>query len=351
MSFDRISIIGRVADGAELLDGQTVKTKVLRDELQAQFPESKIICVDTYHYSRHIFLTLSKTIWAVAASHHVFVLLSRNGRRFLFPVITGVNRIFKRNLYHDVVGGALPGEARKSPALAKQLKKFVVNWVELEDMAKELRSIGVSNVEVLPNFKRLNVMEYSDVPKKSEDPFVFSMFSRIIKEKGIGQAIAAVKEVNAKLNASKVVLRIYGAVGREYEEEFMSLLKDSSDCVRYMGCVPYTESVAALSDSFMLLFPSTYYGEGLPGTIIDAFSAGVPVIATDWHFNEQLVHDQLTGYVYSSREPEKLAERIMYAINHADEVYAMSVNCLEEAKKYTPDVCMKQILSKMREME
>ena len=54
-----IGIIGRVADGAELLDGQTVKTKILCEELKKTFPDRKVICVDTYQYKRRIFPIIS----------------------------------------------------------------------------------------------------------------------------------------------------------------------------------------------------------------------------------------------------------------------------------------------------
>ena len=43
-----IAVVGRVAEGVELLDGQTVKTKILCEELLRCFPECKLICVDTY---------------------------------------------------------------------------------------------------------------------------------------------------------------------------------------------------------------------------------------------------------------------------------------------------------------
>ena len=34
-----IAVVGRVAEGTELLDGQTVKTKILYEELKKEFPD------------------------------------------------------------------------------------------------------------------------------------------------------------------------------------------------------------------------------------------------------------------------------------------------------------------------
>lgn len=347
MKKNGIAIVGRVAKGVELLDGQTVKTKVLLQELQRQYPERKIICVDTYQYSKHVFSVLIHIVKAFVECEHIFVLLSRNGRRFLFPVLTGMNKVFRRRLYHDVVGGALPQEVKERPALGKQLKQFEVNWVEFHKMKEELEKAGVSNVEVLPNFKRLHILQESELTDEYQEPFVFSMFSRVVKEKGMGVAAKAIAEVNSRFGKQRAVLHIYGPIDDSYKTEFNEILEQYKECVSYKGCIPFDKSTEELASSYMLLFPSVYRGEGMPGTIIDAFSAGVPVIATDWHFNAELVQNGITGYCYDWKQPELLKEHIIYAIEHPDEINKMRATCLQEAWKYTPDTVMEQICRRM----
>lgn len=342
-----IAVVGRVAEGVELLDGQTVKTKILCEELLRCFPECKLICVDTYQYRKNFLSILVQMIRAFLECEHIFILLSRNGRKFFIPVLTGINIIFRRRLYHDVVGGALPDEAKKCPALRKQLQRFEVNWVEFSAMKEQLKEIGVTNVEVLPNFKRLQILSAEQLPVQWQEPFVFTMFSRVLKEKGMETAAKAITEVNGRFGKKRAVLRIYGAVENCYKEAFELLLEQYKDCVSYIGCIPFDQSVEVLRDSYMLLFPSVYRGEGMPGTIIDAFSAGLPVIATDWHFNGELVRNGETGYCYDWRNEELLTEYIIYAIEHPKEVNSMRKFCLKEAKKYTPDVSMKQICARM----
>lgn len=347
MKKNSIAVIGRVAKGVELLDGQTVKTKVLCEELRRRFPECQLICVDTYQYRKHFFSILWHMVRAFIECEHIFVLLSRNGRTFFFPILTGMNAMFHRRLYHDVVGGALPEEARERPALRVQLRKFEVNWVELPKMKEELESLGVTNVEVLPNFKRLHILDEKSLPTEWTEPFVFTMFSRVLKEKGMEDAAAAVKTVNSKFGKKKAVLQIYGPVEPGYQEAFDRLLQQYQDCVSYQGCIPYDQSVKALSCSYMLLFPSVYRGEGMPGTIIDAFSAGLPVIATNWHFNGEFVQNGVTGYCYDWEQPELLTEYVIYAIEHPEEIQAMRAECLAAAARYTPDAAMKKICERM----
>lgn len=68
--------------------------------------------------------------------------------------------------------------------------------------------------------------------------------------------------------------------------------------IRYGGSVPFDKSVNVLKDYFALLFPTYYEGEGFAGTLIDAYSAGAPVIviAFDWKYNSELVNENV-GYV------------------------------------------------------
>ena len=349
MKKNGIAVVGRMAPGVGLLDGQTVKTNILCDELRRRFPDREFVFVDTYQYSKHFFPILAATAKAFFRCGHIFVLLSRNGRRFFFPLLTGLNRIFRRRMYHDVIGGALPGEAANSKALCRQLNQFEVNWVEFSQMADQLRQVGIHNAEVLPNFKRLQILNPEELPQMHQEPFVFSMFSRVTKTKGMTAAAEAVSQVNKILGKTAAVVNIYGPVEESYREEFDQVLKTYGDCVHYLGCIPQDQSVEALRNSFMLLFPSVYPGEGMPGTIIDAFSAGLPVISTDWHFNGELVKNDLTGYCYDWQQPELLAQHILHAITHPEQVDAMRVNCLKEAAKYAPDTVMEQIIQKMNE--
>lgn len=349
MRKDAIAVIGRMATGTVLLDGQTVKTNTLCQELRTRYPDRDFVFVDMYQYKRRAIPILLGTMKAFFRCEHIFVLLSKNGRRFFFPLLMGLNRIFRRRMYHDVIGGALPEEAAKSRSLRRQLNRFQVNWVEFSQMAEDLRKAGVTNAEVLPNFKRLQILQPDELTRDHQEPYVFSMFSRVTRDKGMTAAAQAVSEVNERLGRTAAVVHIYGPVEEDYRQEFEQILKTRSNCVRYLGCIPQDQSVEVLRRSFMLLFPSVYRGEGMPGTIIDAFSAGLPVIATNWHFNGELVHSGETGYCYDWQCPQLLAEHMLHAVTHPEEVDAMRQSCLTEVKKYAPDTVMEQIVQKMNE--
>ena len=343
-----IAVIGRLAQGAELLDGQTVKTNMLYEALRRCYPGADVRCVDVYRYKKRLPVILFQTLLAFVRCEHIFVLLSRNGRRFFFPILTALNAVFRRQLYHDVIGGALPGEAAQSPSLRRQLRRFTVNWVESASMQNALAQIGVTNAAVLPNFKRQKILVPEECRGGDAAPFVFVTFSRVLREKGIPAAAEAVAAVNAAMGEGTAQLRIYGPVDEDYRAAFDALLVQYADCVSYHGCVPPAESGAVLADAYMLLFPSVYAGEGMPGTILDAYAAGLPVIATDWHCNAEFVSHGVTGWCYDPGAPQQLEEWVRYAVQHPRTVNAMRESCLAQAHRYTPEAAMRIISEMMK---
>ena len=80
MNCERIAIIGRLAKDSALLDGQTVKTKILYEELCRRFPNTDVVCVDTYLYRKRMIPLFFQMLGAFIRCKHIFVLLSRNGR-------------------------------------------------------------------------------------------------------------------------------------------------------------------------------------------------------------------------------------------------------------------------------
>ena len=83
-----------------------------------------------------------------------------------------------------------------------------------------------------------------------------------------------------------------------------------------------------------MLFPTFFYGEGFAGIFIDAFIAGLPVIATDWSLNSEIVTDGETGIIVQNRSAEKLADAIECLIRHPEKAAEMGRKCQEQCRKY-----------------
>ncbi len=333
-----IGVIGRVTEA--LCDGQTVKTRILVDELQARYPRCEIFVAHTHDFKRRPFKRLGQVLRCLHKSDVIFVLLSRNGRKVIFPLLYWLNRFYGKPLFHDVIGGVLDEDLSREPGLLKQLHMFRVNWVETEGLRSRLAALGLKNGAVLPNFKRLQIVPEAERTVKTDEVWRFCTFSRVTKSKGITVACEAVMEINRERGKQVATLDVYGPVEPPYDEELKRLLAVAGDAVRYMGVADYRESSRILKGYDMLLFPTWFEGEGFPGTLVDAFSAGLPVIATDWHCNGEIITHGQTGYLYDVRQPELLKVWMEKAMTDPAGVHQMSLNCLREVRRYSAEAAM-----------
>ena len=193
----KIGIIGHFGDGENLLDGQTIKTKILRDELR-KTTNWEIREVDTYLRHKKPLKLVWDTVKCLCTTKDVFILLSGNGMRLYFPLLATCAKLFGIRVYHDVIGGNLAAYVDKYPKYRKYLNAFRINWVETARMKRDLEERGITNAQVMPNFKRLNVVAPEELPAQLGEPVRLCTFSRVMKEKGIEDAINAVESINAK---------------------------------------------------------------------------------------------------------------------------------------------------------
>lgn len=343
----KVAIIGHFGGNEKFLDGQTVKTKTLYDELSANTNWS-IKKVDTYYKTKNPVKLLIQTVSALISTKNIIVLLSGNGMKFYFPLLNFAGKVFKTRVYHDVIGGNLDSYIKQNSKFAEYLNGFKVNWVETEQLKKRIEKYGVKNCEVIPNFKHLNILSESEICMEENKPFKFCTFSRVMKEKGIEDAIAAIVKINSEAGKTVCTLDIYGQIDSGYKERFTEVMNDAASYIRYKGIIPFDKSVEAIKMYYALLFPTYWYGEGFPGTIVDAYSAGLPVIATDWNCNSELIENNITGILYPREEKDGLKSSIEKFMSYDSLTRAeMKKNCLSMANEYMPkkwiDIIKKRI--------
>ncbi len=93
-----------------------------------------------------------------------------------------------------------------------------------------------------------------------------------------------------------------------------------------------------------MLFPTYWKGEGFPGVIIDAFVAGLPVIATDWNMNTEIIEDGVNGFIIEPKSSAALAEKMQYVMQSRGELEKIRQNNFTRAKDYHIDKIWPQIM-------
>lgn len=335
---NKIGIIGHFGGNQNFTDGQTVKTKEINFQIEKHY-EFETMKFDTYKNSHNpfkLFLGIKKLL----KNNDVIVLIvSQRGYKIISLILFVLNKIYKKRLFDFVIGGSRYKIYDKNVLRIKVANSFEKIYVETNSMKEEYLKRKVRNVEVLPNFKKL---EIKNSEKKIEKKLKLCTFTRIIKEKGIEDAIEAVKIVNESYEYGSVELVIYGKPDNEYEKNFFDILDKSPLYIKYGGLIQPSLSTDEISKYDAMLFLTYWKGEGFPGTVLDSFFSGVPIIATDWNCNSELIKDKETGFIVNINSPDEVSRIIIKCLQNRQILKKMRERCINEALKYTPEEIMNQ---------
>ena len=341
----KVSVLGHFGAGETLLNGQTVKTKIITEELQRRFGREQVLRIDTHGGWKTLVKAPFQTISALKNSRNILIFPAQNGLRIYAPLLSFFRHFFKgRKLHYVVIGGWLPQFLTKRKGLAKALKNFDGIYVETDTMKSALEARGFENVFVMPNCKKLTVLSENELVYPQGVPYKLCTFSRVMREKGIETAINVIKKVNDQLGYLAYSLDIYGQIDTTQTEWFENLKKCFPEGVQYCGCVDADKSVEILQSYFALLFPTHFYTEGIPGTIIDAYAAGVPVISAKWESYSDVVEDGLTGIGYDFDDVEQLAQLLLNIVENPNTLLKMKSACIEKAENFIPANAIRVLL-------
>ena len=330
----KIGVCGHFGGKETFLDGQTVKTKMVYDALGSHFGQDNLKRVDTYKIKKRLIPVLFGTVRLFSSCRACVMLPAQNGIKIFAPLFSFLKKVFKKKIYYAVIGGWLPSLLEGKDKLIASLRGFDGIFVETETMRSALEEMGFANVTVLPNFKRLNMVEESAIEREFSMPYRLCTFSRVSREKGIETAVNAVKAANEAIGVTAFSLDIYGQVDGGYTEAFESLRAQFPEYITYGGMVPFEKSTEVLGGYYCLLFPTFYSGEGFAGTLIDAFASALPVIASDWKYNPEIVDDEV-GVIFRAGDEQDLCRALLAVYNGEFDLAAMRKNCYKRAQHYS----------------
>lgn len=327
----KIVVFAHTGKNKTLLNGQTVKSKYIILALQKEYGRQQVRTADTSQWKQHPLRLVMALLYATKQSKNVIIMPAENGIRVFVPFLGLLSGGGKAAAHYIVTGGWLPEFLEQHKWLVRFLTKFDGIYAEAASMVRRLNQAGCGNVFLLRNFKRMEPVKLEK--HIYQKPYKVCTFSRITAEKGIETAVRAVLAVNRMKNDTFITLDIYGQIADGYKSRFMELLSEADDAVTYKGEVAPDKSVDVLRTYDALLFPTYYPGEGVPGTVIDAFFAGVPVIASDWRYNREIITDRMTGIIY--KDDRQLEQYLLRLDTHTEELCRMARNCIAESEKYT----------------
>ena len=343
----KIGILGHFGFGLNMTDGQTVKTVTFSDALKQRFGSDEIIECDT-HGGWKFFLKLPfLLIKMLKKASNILIFPAQRGVRFIVPLLVFLNIFYKRRLHYCVIGGWLPKLLGEKRSLVKRLKEFSGIYVETTFVLHALNEMGLKNIYLVPNCKQLQVLKENDLPGLGKEPQRLCIFSRIMKEKGIEDAVFAVEEVNKITGREAFSLDIFGPVDPAQTGWFDKLSASFPKTVCYCGVVDFDKSTETLKRYNCLLFPTRFYTEGIPGTIIDAYAAGIPVISSRWQSFSDIIAEGVTGFGYSFEAVDELISLLIRLADDDTVLCSMRSACLRKGMEYLPDNALKELFARI----
>jgi glycosyltransferase involved in cell wall biosynthesis len=209
--------------------------------------------------------------------------------------------------------------------LRRTWSRDVDRYIALSDFA---RSIFVEGglpphlISVKPNF----VVPVADPRLEDHGDVLF--VGRLAPEKGVTTLLAAASLLEDS------VIRIAG--DGPLAGELATAVQQGAQVLPLGRLTPDLVKREMLS-ARALVFPSEWY-EGFPLTILEAFAAGLPVIASHLGAMTEIVEDGRTGLLFEPGNLTDLAAKIRWAHANPEQMRAMGENARREYEaNYSPD--------------
>ena len=266
------------------------------------------------------------------------------------PVIVGFSAVKKKSLLYTaflyffnrttmqrsiyfMMGGKEAARIASSGFEVKMYKHYRAIFVETESMYRRLRDAGLKNVELYPNCR-----EKKEYPAKGHEGFKCVYFSLISATKGADLAVKAAETYPG------IEFDFYGELDPVYKDRFFSAV-ESLPNAKYGGVFNASEAnvFEKLNAYDVLLFPTRWKNEGVPGVLVESKFAGIPAIASDLAYNQEIVEHGKDGLVFKTDDTEAFLAQIQLLYEDRKLLQRLKEGALESSVRYDIDHYLERI--------
>lgn len=203
-----------------------------------------------------------------------------------------------------------------------------------------VRHLGAKKVALIYNGIDTVVFKKRDTNLRrelclDESSVVITFVGRLIYAKGVQDLIAAFPKVKKRVPNVKVLI-----VGDGPYKATLETLVNHNHCsenIVFLGQKNQDEVIDILSATD--IFVNSSYSEGLPTSVMEAASIGLPVVATDVGGTREIIDDERTGVLVKEGDVEQLACKLCELATNAKLRNDLSKNARKLVKqKYNWDM-------------
>jgi glycosyltransferase involved in cell wall biosynthesis len=237
-------------------------------------------------------------------------LLAINEKRFLFTIL--LNKLFLKKMAFRGFGGGIKNTWIDQSSYVKRLQIYLIN--QMRFMTLQTRSdyeFFLQNSKIktrlywMPNTRPILNFVNSSIQLNKINRFCF--VGKVWKEKGIDVIVSAAKKLPKEIS-----IDVFGPVTEDVLDEFFrnANMENHHAKVTYKGEISRSQILETLASYHALLFPTRWVTEGHPGVILEAFSVGLPVIASNWNGIPELL-DESSGILIDNKSDDELVKAIL----------------------------------------
>jgi glycosyltransferase involved in cell wall biosynthesis len=273
------------------------------------------------------------------------VLLFANNR---FVVTVGLaiiawSSLWRRPVFLKTFGAYFARQLHNTPEPRRKLARALLArttfvFPETKALERSLVEEGwlpKERVCVLPNFLSEGSIGEPRAPKRFSGRCVF--FGQIKREKGIFDIIEALGE------ATNVSCDFYGPLLPRDSRDFLAAIAKHPN-LAYRGIVEPGGVSRAAAAYDVLLLPTYHESEGYPAVILEAYAAGIPVIATNWLGLPEIVEDGARGILVPVRSPAEIRKALDRLFNDAGLYESMRLNARAFVNAFSERAVLNEIL-------
>lgn len=340
----KILVIGCFGNKAGKLDGQISKTKSIYTMLENRLDKNvKLEHFNTMSIAENK-IQLVNLIFKMSKCDVCVLIPAHRNLKLFFPVLYYMSMVFRYKIINIFVGGwtmdfFLGGEISGKmysahPHQMKLCKKCYALLPEVKSVYKELTdNYGFKNCHYFPNFRKFTPKQPES---NSTDTLKLVYFGRIDKMKGYDIIFKLADYIiENKLN---ITISFFGQIFSEHESDFLGKVARYSKIINYGGTLADDDITKTMCRHDVMLLPTRYYTEGVSGTMLDAYIAGIPIIATDWVNARDCIDDGVNGFIVPFDDPQmQFNSKVMELYNDRPLLQTMKKASRLSAELYSED--------------
>jgi glycosyltransferase involved in cell wall biosynthesis len=230
------------------------------------------------------------------------------------------------------------GKAKKIFVLSNDFKIKILEWGYTGEIIIETTNVDSS---LLKNFSFDKKIE--NIKQTNNIQILF--LARLLKEKGVFDTVEAFRNLNKKYK--NIQLTIAGN-GKDLDQLKQKVKNDNNIIV--VGYVEGKKKIDLFTEQHIYCFP-TFYGEGLPTSILEAMAFGMPVITTNMGGLKKFFQDEKMGYFVEPQNIDDLTrklEKLLFNKNTIIEISNYNYNYAH--RKLLNSVVSKRIYKHIKEV-